>query len=94
MGKKLLVLSGKEDKLVPAELARGFVERVRREVVHVGGVLFGTGAAIREVVFDGVGHEFSEGMVQEVRGFVRERVKEAEAEAQREPRVEVQRQRL
>jgi len=94
MGKKLLVLSGKEDKLVPAELARGFVERVRREVVHVGGVFFGTGAAIREVVFDGVGHEFSEGMVQEVRGFVRERVKEAEAEAQREPRVEVQRQRL
>ncbi|KAF8427000.1 hypothetical protein EV426DRAFT_530095 [Tirmania nivea] len=78
-GKKLLVLSGREDKVVPAELARGFVERVRRAVEEVGGVLFGTGAGIREVVFEGVGHEFTEGMAREVREFVRERVQEAGA---------------
>lgn len=77
VGKKLLVLSGREDKLVPAELARGFVEGVRREAESVGGELFGTGAGIREVVFEGVGHEFTEGMAEEVRAFVGERVREA-----------------
>ncbi|KAF8458160.1 hypothetical protein BGX38DRAFT_650332 [Terfezia claveryi] len=75
-GKKLLVLSGKQDRLVPAELASGFVQSVRKEVQQVGGALFGTGAGIREVLFEGAGHEFTEGMVVEVRGFVRERMRE------------------
>ena len=75
-GKKLLVLSGKQDTLVPAELASGFVQNVKREVTQVGGALFGTGAGIREVLFEGVGHEFTEEMAEEVRGFVRERMGE------------------
>ncbi|RPB21262.1 hypothetical protein L211DRAFT_851626 [Terfezia boudieri ATCC MYA-4762] len=75
-GKKLLVLSGKQDRLVPAELASGFVQSVRKGVQQVGRALFGTGAGIREVLFEGVGHEFTEGMAVEVRGFVRERMRE------------------
>ena len=83
MGKKLLVLGGKADTLVPAALASGFVQSVRREVTQVGGALFGTGAGIREVLYEGVGHEFTEAMVEEVRGFVRERVREVEGKGSR-----------
>ncbi|KAF8456441.1 hypothetical protein BDZ91DRAFT_786210 [Kalaharituber pfeilii] len=68
-GKKLLVLSGKEDKLVPPRFSKGFLDRVR-EGMKDGEELAGTGAEVKEVVFEGVGHEFGEGMGSEVRRFV------------------------
>ena len=74
-GKKLLILSGGADKLVPPEHSRGFIESLRREIDQ--GELKGTKAAVREVVYDGVGHEFTLEMAEEVRRFVRDRVVEA-----------------
>ena len=52
-GKKILVLGGKKDRLVPPELGRAFIEGVRREAEQVGGELYGTGTGIREVLFEG-----------------------------------------
>ncbi|KAI0763937.1 Alpha/Beta hydrolase protein [Trametes elegans] len=62
-GKKVLVLSGAEDKKVPWAVAKEFVERL-----NVGGEQEG---GVKEVIVeDGTGHEFSPGMVKEAARFV------------------------
>lgn len=60
LGKKILVLSGKEDKIVPWSTAKEFVEGL-----NVGA------HGVKEVIVElGVGHDFSPAMVKEVAWFV------------------------
>ncbi|KAG2033988.1 hypothetical protein BDR03DRAFT_966245, partial [Suillus americanus] len=61
-GKKVLVLSGKEDKLVPWVASAEFVE----------GLEVGEGGVKRVVVEEGAGHECTNGMRKEAELFVRE----------------------
>ncbi|KIK46012.1 hypothetical protein CY34DRAFT_463591 [Suillus luteus UH-Slu-Lm8-n1] len=61
-GKKVLVLSGKEDKLVPWAASAEFVE----------GLEVGDGGVKRVVVEEGAGHEWTEGMLKEANKFMRE----------------------
>lgn len=59
-GKKILVLSGADDKKVPWASAKEFVEGL-----NVGA------AGVKEVIVEpGVGHEFSPAMVKEAARFV------------------------
>ena len=59
-GKKILVLSGKDDKIVPWSAAKGVVEAL--EVGEHG---------VKEVIVEpGVGHDFSPAMVKEAARFV------------------------
>ncbi|KAJ6261456.1 hypothetical protein Dda_4126 [Drechslerella dactyloides] len=61
-GKKVLSLSGGADKLVPYECSKPFLDLLKDE---------GQGIVdIRDVVYDGVGHECTETMVQELVAFV------------------------
>jgi pimeloyl-ACP methyl ester carboxylesterase len=62
LGKKVLVLSGKEDKLVPWVASAEFVE----------GLEVGEGGVKRVVVEEGAGHEWTKGMQREADVFVRE----------------------
>ncbi|RPD65172.1 alpha/beta-hydrolase [Lentinus tigrinus ALCF2SS1-7] len=60
LGKKILVLAGKDDKTVPWSAGKTFVE-----TLNVGQ------RGVKEVIIEeGVGHEFSEAMVKEVAHFV------------------------
>ncbi|KAK6354699.1 hypothetical protein TWF696_003838 [Orbilia brochopaga] len=61
-GKKVLALSGGADKLVPYECSKPFLDLLKGE--GEGFVDF------RDVVYDGVGHECTEPMVQELVAFV------------------------
>ncbi|KAG2151240.1 Alpha/Beta hydrolase protein [Suillus bovinus] len=62
LGKKVLVLSGKEDTLVPWAASAKFVE----------GLEVGEGGVKRAVVEEGAGHECTSGMQREAALFVRE----------------------
>ncbi|KAG1764184.1 Alpha/Beta hydrolase protein [Suillus placidus] len=62
LGKRVLVLSGKEDKLVPWVASAEFVE----------GLEVGEGGVKRVVVEEGAGHECTSGMRREAGLFVRE----------------------
>ncbi|KAG1847589.1 Alpha/Beta hydrolase protein [Suillus subluteus] len=62
LGKKILVLSGKEDKIVPWVASAEFVD----------GLEVGEGGVKRVVVEEGAGHECTSGMRKEAGLFVRE----------------------
>ncbi|KAF3927754.1 hypothetical protein ABW21_db0208415 [Orbilia brochopaga] len=63
-GKKVLVLSGGADKLVPYECSKPFLDLLKDK---------GQGILdIRDVVYEGVGHECTEPMIQELVAFVAE----------------------
>lgn len=62
LGKKILVLSGAVDKLVPWEASRNFVERLE----------VGPKGVKKVIVQEGVGHECTEEMLEEVSRFVAE----------------------
>ena len=68
--KKVVVLSGKADKLVPYKFTEPFVTFLD-EAVKTGGWWEG-GMGLRNIAFDGVGHEMSGGMVDECVRFTRE----------------------
>ncbi|KAJ0374451.1 hypothetical protein COL26b_007366 [Colletotrichum chrysophilum] len=60
-GKKFLVCSGGDDKLVPYSMAKPFVDffqEATRTWYADGGVVF------ENIVYEGVGHAFSEGMIE------------------------------
>lgn len=65
--KKILVCSGGDDRLVPYAMTRPFVEFLQRaaETWYDDGSL-----EIENVVYDGVGHLFSEGMVEDACRFL------------------------
>lgn len=61
-GKRVLCLSGGADKLVPYECNRGFLEEVKRA----------KGIEIVDKVYDGVGHECTPNMIEELTQWVRD----------------------
>lgn len=67
-GKVVLVCSGGADRLVPYAASAPFVGFLK-EAVREGG-WWGGGMDVRDVVYEGVGHEVSEGMVGDCVGFV------------------------
>ncbi|EWC47393.1 hypothetical protein DRE_00361 [Drechslerella stenobrocha 248] len=63
-GKKILVLSGGADKLVPYECSKPFLDMLGSE---------GPGIVdVKNIVYDGIGHECTETMVKELVAFVSE----------------------
>ncbi|KAF3932733.1 hypothetical protein ABW19_dt0204889 [Dactylella cylindrospora] len=61
-GKKVLVLSGAADKLVPYACSKPFLELLKSE---------GQGIVdVRDIAYEGVGHDCTEKMVAELVGFV------------------------
>ena len=78
-GKRILNLAGGADKLVPYKHSEPFLAWLKKAIARNG--WFGDGGVLLEdVVFDGVGHEMSEGMVKEVLRFLRETTTSVEAE--------------
>ncbi|MCJ1266188.1 hypothetical protein MMC22_006071 [Lobaria immixta] len=68
-GKRILNLAGGADKLVPYKLTVPFI-RWLQDAVAPGGLSGDGGTVVEDIVFDGVGHEMSPGMVKEVVRFV------------------------
>lgn len=66
-GKQVVVLSGAADKLVPYKFTQPFITFLD-EAIKPGGWWEG-GMEVRNVAFEGVGHEMSDGMVDECVGF-------------------------
>ncbi|OHE90863.1 hypothetical protein CORC01_13840 [Colletotrichum orchidophilum] len=61
-GKKFLVCSGGEDKLVPYAMSAPFVDFL---TAATGTWYGGAGVEVENKVYEGVGHAFSEGMVED-----------------------------
>jgi hypothetical protein len=76
-GKRLLVLSGGADKLVGYQFAEPFLGWIKR-ASGKGGWFEDGGLYLRDVVFEGVGHEVPPGMVEEMLPFVNETMDEIE----------------
>ena len=70
-GKRVLNLSGGADKLVPYRCGEAFVTWLKR-VVGKGGWCEDQGIVFEDIVFEGVGHECSPGMVKELLRFLQE----------------------
>ncbi|KAI9813578.1 MAG: hypothetical protein M1827_003647 [Pycnora praestabilis] len=70
-GKRLLNLAGGVDKLVPYKCAEPFMTWLKRSVGKDGWFADGN-VVVEDIVFDGVGHEMSPGMVNETIRFVSE----------------------
>ncbi|KAL2757963.1 hypothetical protein ACRALDRAFT_1074774 [Sodiomyces alcalophilus JCM 7366] len=74
-GKKVLVCSGGDDKLVPYAMARPFVEFLENATQtwwSTDGSL-----AVENIVYEGVGHVFSDGMVEDACRFLLDEVESA-----------------
>jgi len=68
-GKRILNMAGGADKLVPYKCAEPFLSWLKKAAAPNG--WFGDGKmVIEDIVFEGVGHEMSPGMVREVHRFV------------------------
>ncbi|OLN86453.1 hypothetical protein CCHL11_06412 [Colletotrichum chlorophyti] len=74
-GKRFLVCSGAEDKLVPYAASEAFVEVLR----EAAGTWYADAALVVENrVYEGVGHEFSAGMVEDACRFLLDAVSAAD----------------
>jgi hypothetical protein len=73
-GKKVLVCSGGDDKLVPYAMSKPFVGLLERAV---GTWYADGGVTVVNKVYDGVGHAFSEGMVEDATAFLIEEIASA-----------------
>lgn len=69
-GKRILNLAGGSDKMVPYQCAEPFLRWLKHATAPDGWC--GGSIAIRDIVFDGVGHEMSPGMAKEAVQFVAE----------------------
>jgi hypothetical protein len=67
-GKKLLVCSGGDDKLVPYHCSEPFLKFLKNAVGKGGG--YEGEVYVEDNVYEGVGHAFSEGMVRDTVRFV------------------------
>ena len=75
-GKKILNLAGGDDKLVPYRCGEPFLKWLKNAIGPDG--CFATGGVVLEdTVFDGVGHEMSSDMVNEVHRFLVESLEQA-----------------
>jgi len=68
-GKKLLVLSGKADKLVPYHCSEPFLEFLKNATGQ-GGWYADGGVYVEDNVYEGVGHAYSPGMVVDAKRFI------------------------
>ena len=66
-GKKFLLCSGADDKLVPYKAGESFIDFF---VDAVSGWYKGGGVSVENKVYEGVGHEFSPEMVRDALTFV------------------------
>lgn len=72
-GKRLLSMAGGADKLVPYKCGEPFLRWLKRSAATDG--WFGNGdLVVEDIVFDGIGHEMSSGMVEKVHKFLLESV--------------------
>jgi hypothetical protein len=62
--KRIIVCSGAEDKLVPYAISRPFLEFLT-DATREGGWYGDGGLSVENFLYDGVGHTFSEGMMQD-----------------------------
>jgi len=67
-GKSVLVCSGGADKLVPYAASQPFMDFLKAAVAKGG--WWGEGMSVEDVVYPGVGHEMSEGMVRDSVRFI------------------------
>lgn len=70
-GKRILNLAGGADKLVPYNCGKPFLTWLKKAIGNEGWFKDG-GILVKDKIFDGVGHEMSEGMVQEVLRFLKD----------------------
>ena len=70
-GKRILCLSGGADKLVPYRCAEPFMEWLKRAVTE-NGIFHDGDLILKDMIFDGVGHEMSKDMLSEALGFIME----------------------
>ena len=68
-GKRILNLAGGADKLVPYKCSEPFMRWLKNATKPHGWFSDG-GVEVENIVFDGIGHEMSPGMVREVHRFV------------------------
>ena len=79
-GKRILNMSGSADKLVPYRCGEMFLRWLKKAIAPNGWFSDGN-VLLEDIVFDGVGHEMSSGMVEEVHRFVIEGLEQSAAEA-------------
>lgn len=78
-GKRILNMAGGTDKLVPYKCSEPFLSWLKNATATNG--WFGDGKVVLEdIVFDGVGHEMSPGMVKEVHRFIVETLEQPSME--------------
>ena len=70
-GKRILNLAGGADKMVPYERGELFLRWLKNATASPGWFQEG-GVVVEDIVFDGVGHDMSPGMVKEAHRFVSE----------------------
>ena len=70
-GKRILNLAGGADRLVPYKCAEPFLAWLKRAIDNEGWFKDGD-VLVEDMIFDGVGHEMSEDMVQEVLRFLKD----------------------
>jgi len=68
-GKRILNMAGGADKLVPYKCSEPFLSWLK-DATAPNGWLGGGNVVLEDIVFDGVGHEMSPGMVNQVHRFV------------------------
>lgn len=68
-GKRILNMAGGNDKLVPYSCSEPFISWLKH-ATDPGGWFADGNVVLENIVFDGVGHEMSPGMVNEVHRFV------------------------
>lgn len=68
-GKRILNMAGGNDKLVPYKCSEPFLSWLKN-AVGPGGFFADGGVVLEDIIFEGVGHEMSPGMVEEVHRFV------------------------
>ncbi len=71
-GKRILNLAGGADRLVPYKCAEPFLKWLKMSIGEDGWFRDGE-VVLEDIVFDGVGHEMSEGMMKEVLRFLNDR---------------------
>ena len=70
-GKRILTMAGGADKLVPYKCGQPFIAWFKRAISKDG--WFADGAVtLKDLVFEGVGHEMSPGMAKEANQFITE----------------------
>ena len=77
-GKRILNLAGGADKLVPYKCGEPFLQWLKKGIAKDGWFSDGN-IFLEDIVFDGVGHELSSGMVKEVIRFIGETFEKTEA---------------